>query len=84
MIYRIVIRNSDDYPYSLQRCFSPRYFSWFNTWKNVEIFKTIGECEDAIGRDMRTYTPPAGRPGKIVRMYDSQDLVAGKLSGKIV
>ncbi len=68
--YRIIARNSDDFPYGLER-----KVGFFGIWKNVSIYVTISGAEyDIASQHKKFINSNRPKPGTVMKEYSSEDL----------
>lgn len=72
--YRIIVRNSKDYPYEIQK----KEAGFFNHWQHIDIANTAGIAESSMHRHIAAMHPPVGT---VVKTYDQRDLLVDKLKG---
>ncbi len=68
--YRIIGRNSDDFPYGLER-----KVGFFGIWKHVNIYTSLGDAETDIANQHKKFINSNNpKPGTVVKKYSSEDL----------
>jgi hypothetical protein len=87
MKYRIIIRDSDLYPFEVQRGVESKFLWWVSVhWTFVGMEDTQSKAEQTIRDDIRKQEEFKMKvrlaPGTVVKEYDESDLIVDKLKGK--
>lgn len=76
-IYRIIIRDSSEYPYEVQMKTS----KWQIFWKTIDITLTLDSAKNFIKSHYRSPLKP--KVGSVIEMYTESDFIVDKLNGSI-
>jgi hypothetical protein len=72
--YRIIIRNSNTYPYGIEK----KEPGFFTDWISVDVASSIMIAENTLHKYIAAKLPPVGT---VVKTYDESDLIVDKLTG---
>jgi hypothetical protein len=83
MKYRISIRKSKGYPYSIEyNEKESRFGSWFNTWEEIDTAETVSKAELLIKKHYDSRNIPKLVVGSIVKEFTEADFLVEKLQDK--
>lgn len=83
MKYRIVVRDSIDFPYRIEYSEKDSWFGyWFNTWVEIDIARSIDSADKIIKKHHDNKSILKLTPGVVIKEISEEDFLVGKLQGK--